>query len=115
VGIYGLMVDDCAPNADVEGGAETPGQLELRCVSANPLRPGDMAPAEFLLVIPRASTAVLEIYDSAGRVAATPFSGRLEAGSHRVAWASAGMSSGVYHARLRTERAAATARIVIVR
>jgi hypothetical protein len=64
-----------------------------------------------------AGRASLEVYDLAGRLVATLFSGDLEPGEHSVSWdrnGDAGAPPGVYFVRLRTESGIASERMVLL-
>ncbi len=61
------------------------------------------------------SPAVLRILDLSGREVARPFSGRLGAGEHKLAWDAAEVPVGAYFAVLEVHGAASVARIVLQR
>jgi hypothetical protein len=64
-----------------------------------------------------AGRASLEIYDLAGRLVATLFSGTLESGEHSVSWdrsGDAGAPPGVYFVRLETESGVTSERMALL-
>ena len=55
------------------------------------------------------------VYDLAGRLVATPASGRMTAGEHEVTWDVAGVAPGVYVYRLEAGGEVASRRLVVAR
>jgi hypothetical protein len=97
--------------ANVSVPPDLPLGLRFAIVRGQPVR--DVV--RFAVTLPEAGAARLEIFDVAGRRVATPLDESLPAGPSEISWSAAALAPGVYHARLCTERASATARIVRVR
>jgi hypothetical protein len=107
-----LIASGVVPLADYEHIAYARGawrQLQLR-VMGNPSGP---AASEFQFAMPQSGRVELVIYDVQGRRVATPVSGALGAGSHRVRWdgrtdGGAPAAAGVYFGRLTTPKVTRT-------
>jgi hypothetical protein len=65
--------------------------------------------------LPEARQVRLDVYDVLGRRAATLVSERVQAGEHLVSWNAAGLSSGVYIARLQAGDEVHTLRMMLVK
>ena len=107
-GIYRrpLVLDPVAAESDT-----APTGFRLSQNAPNPFR--DRTTLTFEL--DRPGDVRLEVFDAAGRRVATLAEGRRAAGSHTVAWDAAGLASGVYVARLRSDDAVATRQMTVVR
>jgi hypothetical protein len=82
----------------------------------NPAR----APTDIRFVLARGGGATLCVHDALGRVVATPFAGRLPAGSHARPWdlrdaTGRPVPSGIYFVRLATERGMQAKRLAVIR
>jgi mannose/cellobiose epimerase-like protein (N-acyl-D-glucosamine 2-epimerase family) len=62
----------------------------------NPFNPS----TTFKFSVPEAGAVTLRIYDMLGREIASPYNGSATAGTHLVVWNAAGLSSGMYLARM---------------
>ncbi len=65
--------------------------------------------------MPKAGVASVAIFDVAGRKVTSLADGPAGAGRHAVAWNADGLAAGVYFARLTTEDASRTRRVVLLR
>jgi hypothetical protein len=77
----------------------------------NPFNPR----ANLRWTLPRAASGRLAVYDLAGRLVSVLREGSFAPGEHVQTWNAAGEASGVYVARLETDRGRASARLVLVR
>jgi hypothetical protein len=87
------------------------GTLSLAPGVPNPAR----AQTTLTFALPRASRAILEVYDLRGARLAVPMDGDLPAGTHRVTVDTRRWPAGVYAARLSAGGERASRRIVVVR
>ena len=75
--------------------------------------------ADIYIDVPESGTAELDIFDIKGRKISNVYHGFLNEGPHKITWnlrdnAHSSLASGVYYARLVTERAVKTLKILIV-
>jgi hypothetical protein len=71
--------------------------------------------AKFELEMPKAGAATIAIFDAAGRKVTSLVDGWTAAGRHSFDWNADGHAAGVYFARLATEGASRTQRLVLLR
>lgn len=98
-----------ASSVSVPGGGAPP--LRFALAGAQPVRDD----VRFRLELPEAGSAVIEVFDVAGRRAAEPIEGLWPAGRHEVAFDAGRLAPGVYSARLTASGRTASARFVRVR
>ncbi len=97
------------------GSTATPPRIALSAPTPNPSR----GRARFTLALPLAAPAEVEVFDAAGRLVRTLFSGRAESGALSLAWDGLDdrghrAGDGVYFVRARSAGATATRRLVRV-
>ena len=85
--------------------------VQLLPVAPTPLR----GSASIGYVLPREAHVTIEVFDTHGRLVATPADGWQHAGQHRLRWDAGGLGSGVYFVRLRSAGASLTRRAVVIR
>jgi subtilisin family serine protease len=98
-------------STDVQQPAGTPIAFSLAQNYPNPFNPSTVI--EY--VIPRSAYVTLEVFDILGRVVRTLVSGEQGFGSHSVRFDGAGLASGVYFYRLRSEDLVQTRKLMILR
>jgi CubicO group peptidase (beta-lactamase class C family) len=69
---------------------------------------------QFAFVLPRASSATVDVFDVHGRQVGPRVSRRYGAGEHEVLWRTDGAAAGVYFVRLDTPSGSDTRRVVLV-
>ena len=94
-----------------EGETANPGAMGLFSNAPNPFR--DRTTIRFRL--PTSGPVTLTVYNVAGREVARLVDGELRAGAHEAALSGAGLPSGVYYYRLRTESGTEMKRCVLLR
>lgn len=63
----------------------------------------------------RETTVQIDVYDSTGRLVSTVFSGKVQAGKHRVNINASSLTTGVYILQLRSESASISQKLVVMR
>ena len=113
----GTLAVSVAPAAPV--GVEPASATALRL---NPLRPNPFRTGTLSLgfAMPRAGHARVSVHDLAGRLVATLFDGRAEAGEHTLTWsgrsdAGGPVGAGLYFVRLATAAGERLAKVVVAR
>jgi hypothetical protein len=96
-----------ATGAPPEAGAE-PVRFALEPNLPNPFNPA----TTIRYTLPHAARIDLSVYDAAGRRVEVLVRGRVEAGSHTVAWSARGLPSGIYFCRLHAGDRVATRKLV---
>jgi hypothetical protein len=94
-----------------EPAPQQPSGIALLANYPNPFNPVTQIRFE----LPGAGQVRLEVYDVLGRRAATLVNERVQAGEHLVSWNAAGLSSGVYIARLQAGDEVRTLRMMLVK
>lgn len=111
----GLFGDGCrtATSATAVEPDETPilGASRLESIAPNPFNPR----AEIRFELARRGAIRLEIFDAAGRRVRTLADAVLDAGAHRRVLDGAGLASGVYRVRLRTDQGATSRSVVLLK
>jgi len=102
------------------GGAAVAGEAEAKpVITLEPVRPNPVttrrSDAELVFVLAEPQNVSLSIFDAGGREMARLLSGQATAGRHAVRWATRGIASGVYYARLRSARGTLVRRITLLR
>ena len=64
--------------------------------------------------VPKATDVSLKVYDATGRVVSTLVNGKVDAGTHTVAWNANDVASGVYFYRLSTDEFTKTRKMVVL-
>ncbi|MFZ1728628.1 MAG: T9SS type A sorting domain-containing protein [Bacteroidota bacterium] len=115
VGTYGRGV--WSTDAVTSIGAEVPaaGGLTLDPAWPNPFGSGIASSSTLRFSLPSSGSVQLLIYNSAGRVVATPASGRYEAGSHSATFAAGNLPAGTYLAVLRAGEKTVVRKIALIR
>jgi hypothetical protein len=91
--------------------AVQPAGVDLLSAFPNPFNPG----TTLALDLSQTGPARVEVYNLKGERVATLADGIFEAGRHELAFNGAGLSSGVYLARLSTERGEQTSRLLLTK
>ncbi|MFH1862016.1 MAG: T9SS type A sorting domain-containing protein [bacterium] len=101
------------PSGIVEPGwkSDLPESFAIQSVYPNPFN----AEATIRLGMPRSAEVALKIYDTAGRLGAVLYQGRLTAGVHELRWAPDGLPAGIYIVELRTPSASHRTKVIYLK
>jgi hypothetical protein len=89
----------------------TPGNFTIISNYPNPFN----AQTTFEYQLPQASHVLIEINDLLGRKTVTLVDGNKAAGSHRLVWNASDIPSGIYFARIQTESASQSIKLVLLK
>ncbi len=90
---------------------EIPGEYAISGVQPNPFN----CRAEITFTLPREGYVQLAVYDIAGREVAALSEGCYPAGTHQAVWDASKVASGVYFARLTTQGADMTKKLLLIK
>ncbi len=115
-GNEGSASNEVAVSLSVSAVASVPDAFQYRGNYPNPFNPA----THIAFDLPRESAVELTIFSVDGGHIATLVNGTMSAGNHRVLWngldsSGRGVASGVYYARLQTERETAVGKMTLVR
>lgn len=109
--VYTRRPSDTALAANEPSAASLPDRVALYPNYPNPFNPSTTIRFD----LPRRATVSLAVFNLLGQRVATLLSGEIAAGEHRIAWNTGDLASGTYLARLKTDSATFTQKLLLVK